>query len=109
MAKPIEIKERICRKISQVLIDLVKEKKLAVTINLFTTGTFIPDNTRSQLIGVLADELLTEKEILDAVGTRDLQRIIFDALWLSRNKPNMQDRAAFAAKLILAQRTVQKS
>lgn len=107
MPKPLEIKERICKKISDTLVEIVRDGKLAKPIS-GSPGIFIPDNTKSQLIGFLADELIAEKEILDAISQSDLERAIFDALIAARNKQSMQDQAAYAAKLILAHRSVNK-
>ena len=107
LAKPLGIRERICKKISNVLAEIVREGKLAKA-TIRNSGIFIPDNTRSQFISAISEELLVEKEILDAIGTGDLEHIVFDALWLTRNKQNIQDRATFAAKLILSQRKTKK-
>lgn len=105
MPKPIEVKEQICKRISETLTAIVKEGKLAMRIY---NGFFVPDDKRSQFIKVHAEELVAEKEILDAISASDLERIIFDALVMTRNKLSIQDQASAAAKLMLAQRQTKK-
>lgn len=108
MARPTDIKEKICKRISDVLAEIVKEGKLArLTNNGY--GIFIHNYNRSQFIKVLAEELLIEKEVLDAISINDLEHILFNTLFQTRNKSNIQDQAAYAAKLLLARKQTKKT
>ncbi|MDP1688986.1 MAG: hypothetical protein Q8L47_02550 [bacterium] len=95
----VKFKEYLCKKLSDAFARIDKEGKLMRRLQN-NKGVYILDSNRNQIIKILADGLLSENVLVNGVNPRDLERVIFESLRMTKNKINDQDRATAIVKLL---------
>jgi len=97
MSKESDLVQNLCKIIGDTINDIAEKGELVSIAPQI--GFLLEDSARGKFVKQIADVIVANQEVASKLDLPELQYIFWQALWGTRNAPNMQVRASRAAEL----------